>query len=254
MTGSGADGVLLIHGAHHGAWVWEGVGPLLDVPHLAVSLPGRDGAASPRASLGSPTLADLISSAVADLDRAGWDRAVIVGHSLGGAVAAGLATQSPHRVHHLFLIAAAVPDPGRCAVDSWPAGLRWLPRAALAVRPGGSRAPVTMSARRACKRLASDLAEAPARQLLDRLVPETPAFLISPMPGMPLPPGLPRSYLLARQDRMHKPRRQAATAARLGATVLEIDSGHDPMLSQPAAVAALINRAAAPREPAHDTR
>lgn len=252
MTRSGADGVLLIHGAHHGPWVWDDLSPLLEVPHLAVSLPGRGGAASPHRSLGSLTMADLISSVAADLDRAGWNRAVVVGHSLGGAVAAGLAARSARRVHHLLLIAAAVPEPGRCALDSWPAGLRWLPRAALALRPGGSRAPVIISARRARKGLASDLADAQARRLLDRLVPETPAFLISPMPETPLPPGLPRSYLLARQDRIHKPRRQAATAARLGASVIEIDSGHDPMLSQPAAVAALINRAAAP-EPAHDT-
>ena len=248
MTGPAADGVLLIHGAHHGAWVWDDLSPLLKVPSLAVSLPGRDGAASSHLSPGSITLDVLISSAAADLDRAGWERTVIVGHSLGGAVATGLAARTPQRSHHLVLIAAAVPDPGKCALDGWPAGLRWLPRAALAVRPGGSRAPITLSARRARKGLASDLDEAQARRLLDGLVPETPAFLTSPMPEAALPPGLPRSYLLARQDRMHKPRRQAAIAARLGATVIEIDSGHDPMLSQPAAVAGVINRAAASNE------
>lgn len=246
MTGPGADGVLLIHGAHHGAWAWDDLGPLLEVPYLAVSLPGRDGAARSSLPGGPLTLNGLIMSAAADLDRTGWDRAVIVGHSLGGAVAAGLAARSPERVHHLVLIAAAVPDPGRCALDSWPAGLRWLPRAALAARPGGSEAPITMSARRARTGLASDLDEAQARRLLDRLVPETPAFLTSPMPEAALPPRLPRSYVLARHDRIHKPRRQAATAARLGATVIEIESGHDPMLSQPATIASVINRAAGP--------
>lgn len=247
MTGPAADGALLIHGAHHGAWAWDDLAPLLQLPCLAVSLPGRDGTASSRQSLGSLTLDDLIASAAADLEGTGWDRAVIVGHSLGGAVAAGLAARQPQRAHHLVLIAAAVPDPGTCALDSWPAGLRWLPRAALSLRPGGSRAPLTMSARRARTGLASDLDEAQTRRLLDRLVPEAPGFLTSPIPGVALPPGLPCSYLIARQDHIHKPRRQAATAARLGAAIIRIDSGHDPMLSQPAAVAAVINQAAVPK-------
>jgi len=247
MTGPGADGVLLIHGAHHGAWVWDDLAPLLDLPHLAVSLPGRVSTATPPAPLRSLTLGDLITAAAADLGATGWDRAVIVGHSLGGAVAAGLAARAPQRAHHLILIAADVPDPGRCALDSWPAGLRWLPRAALALRRGGSQAPLTMPARRARRGLANDLDEAQARRLLSRLVPDTPGFLTSPMPGAAMPPGLPRSYLVTRRDRVHKPRRQAATAARLRAAIIEFDSGHDPMLSQPAAVAAVINQAARQR-------
>jgi len=247
MTGPEADGVLLIHGAHHGAWLWDDMAPLLELPYLAVSLPGRAGAASPPASLGSLTLGDLIASAAADLDSTGWDRAVIVGHSLGGAVAAGLAARAPERTHHLLLIAANVPDPGGCALDSWPHGLRWLPRAALALRPGGSRAPLTMSSRRARNGLANDLDEAQARWLLGRLVPDTPGFLTSAMPDTAIPSGLPRSYLVTRRDRIHKPRRQVAAAAHLGATIIEIDSGHDPMLAQPGALAAIINKIAASR-------
>jgi pimeloyl-ACP methyl ester carboxylesterase len=245
MTEHAADGILLIHGAHHGAWAWNDVLPLLDLPCLAVSLPGRDGAAPARRALGALTLDDLIGSAASDLEGAGWNRAVIVGHSLGGAVAAGLAARVPQRTHHLVLIAASVPAPGTCALDGWPAGLRWLPRAALALRPGGSGAPLIMSARRARGGLANDLDQAQTRRLLDLLVPEAPGFLTSPLPGLVLPPSLPRSYLVARRDRINKPRRQAATAVRLGATVIEVDSGHDPMLSQPAAVAAVINWAAA---------
>ncbi len=247
MTGPGADGVLLIHGAHHGAWVWDDMAPLLGLPYLAVSLPGRERAGSPSASPGPLTLGDLIASAAADLHSTRWDRAVIVGHSLGGAVAAGLAARAPGQVHHLFLIAANVPGPGECALDSWPHGLRWLPRTALAVRPGGSQAPLTMSSRRARNGLANDLDETQARRLLDRLVPDTPGFLTSAMPDTALPSGLPRSYLVTRRDRIHKPRRQVATAVHLGAAIIEIDSGHDPMLARPGAVAAIINKIAASR-------
>jgi pimeloyl-ACP methyl ester carboxylesterase len=243
------DGIVLIHGAHHGAWVWDDVVPLLSLPSLAVDLPGRGGQAGRPATAGILALDDLICSALAGLDRTGWQQAVVVGHSLGGAVAAGLTARAPQRVHHLVLIAASVPGPGRCALDGWPSGLRWLPRVALALRPGGSGAPLTLSAGRA-RRLASDLGDTQARRLLGRLVPDTPGFLTTPMPAAPLPAGLPRSYLLAGRDRIHAPRRQAATAARLGAAVIKVDSGHDPMLAQPAAVASIINQAAGVPGPA----
>lgn len=68
MTGPGADGVLLIHGAHHGAWVWDDMAPLLELPYLAVNLLGRGGPANRPAYLGSLTLGDLIASAAADVD------------------------------------------------------------------------------------------------------------------------------------------------------------------------------------------
>lgn len=246
MTGPGADGVVLIHGAHHGAWAWNDVVPLLDLPALAVSLPGREDASGPRVPLGPLTLDDLIVSAAAELDRTGWNRAVIVGHSLGGAVAAGLAARRPGRAYHLVLIAADVPGPGRCALDGWPAGLRWLPRAGLALRRGGRQAPLRISPGRASRGLASDLDEPQARRLIERLVPETPGFLTSPMPEAALRPELPRSYLVTRRDRICKPRRQIVMAARLGASIIDIDSGHDPMISQPAVVASVINLAGRP--------
>ena len=93
----------------------------------------------------------------------------------------------------------------------------------------------------------NDLDEAQARWLLGRLVAETPGFLTSAMPDLAIPAGLPRSYLVTRRDRIHKPRRQVATAVHLGAAITEIDSGHDPMLAQPAVLAGIINQIAASR-------
>jgi len=59
------DGIVLIHGAHHGAWVWDDVVPLLSLPSLAVDLPGRGGQAGRPATAGILGLDDLICSALA---------------------------------------------------------------------------------------------------------------------------------------------------------------------------------------------
>jgi pimeloyl-ACP methyl ester carboxylesterase len=63
---------------------------------------------------------DLAGNAAAArtvLDRAGVDRAIVVGHSLGSAVAAWLAWSSPERVGRLVLVAPAANVDSLSAVD-----------------------------------------------------------------------------------------------------------------------------------------
>ena len=125
-------------------------------PAAQPAVPGR-GPAGPRRPGGRPATAgilaldDLICSALAGLDRTGWQQAVVVGRSLGGAVAAGLAARAPQRVHHLVLIAASVPGPAAapwtaghpgcagCPAWAWPCGpAAAAPRSPS--RPGGPAA------------------------------------------------------------------------------------------------------------------
>ena len=57
--------------------------------------------------------------------------------------------------------------------------------------------------------------------------------------------GKPSWYLVATEDRMIPPPAQRAMATRAGATVVEAAGSHAIYVSQPAAVASLIERAAA---------
>jgi pimeloyl-ACP methyl ester carboxylesterase len=54
----------------------------------------------------------------------------------------------------------------------------------------------------------------------------------------------PRWYLIATDDRMIPPEAQRAMAQRAGATVVEVKASHAVYVSQPSAVAALIEQAA----------
>ncbi len=68
-------------------------------PQLAIDRPGWDGR-------GAPTdLAGNARAAVDVLDARGIDRATVVGHSLGGAIAVWLAAEYPDRVEALVLAA-----------------------------------------------------------------------------------------------------------------------------------------------------
>ncbi len=92
--------VLLLHGQPGSAGDWDAVVAALGRrSSVAFDRPGWDGARS------ATDLAGNAAAALAALDAHGLGRAVVVGHSFGGAVAAWLAAHSPDRVAGLVLVA-----------------------------------------------------------------------------------------------------------------------------------------------------
>lgn len=93
--------VLLLHGQPGSARDWDAVRGAIGnrARSLAVNRPGWDGETRPL------DLAGNAAAAVRTLDAVGAARATVVGHSLGGAVAAWLAAEHPHRVDALVLAA-----------------------------------------------------------------------------------------------------------------------------------------------------
>jgi pimeloyl-ACP methyl ester carboxylesterase len=107
--------VLLLHGQPGGAADWDRViaGVYGRADALAVDRPGWDGVTPPR------DLAGNADAALAALDRRGIERAVVVGHSLGAAVAAWMAATWPDRVTALVLAAPAANLAALSALDRW---------------------------------------------------------------------------------------------------------------------------------------
>jgi pimeloyl-ACP methyl ester carboxylesterase len=93
--------VLLLHGQPGSARDWDAVVAALPnrAKPLVISRPGWDGVTR------STTLEGNAEAALRALDLAGAERALVVGHSLGGAVAAWLAASRPGRVAGLVLVA-----------------------------------------------------------------------------------------------------------------------------------------------------
>lgn len=110
-----ASAVLLLHGQPGGGGDWDGVIARLDgrVCTLAADRPGWDGS-SPACDLDGNA-----RWALAQLDARGIDRAIVVGHSFGGAVAAWVAATRPQRVAALVLAAPAANLASLYALDRW---------------------------------------------------------------------------------------------------------------------------------------
>jgi pimeloyl-ACP methyl ester carboxylesterase len=143
MSNPPAELVLLLHGQPGGVRDWDRVAALVGdrAELLPIERPGwRPGT--------RPTdLAGNAATALAALDARGVDRAVIVGHSLGGAVAAWLASEHPERVSRLVLAAPAANCASLVPLDYWLAwpllgelvGATALAAAGLALQPASVR-------------------------------------------------------------------------------------------------------------------
>ncbi len=97
--------VVLLHGFASSSYSWAEVLPALAASHdvVALDLPGFGGS-DVRHDLSAATLARVVPGL---LDQLGLRRVSLVGHSLGGAIAAGLAVHAPERVGALVLVDAA---------------------------------------------------------------------------------------------------------------------------------------------------
>ena len=105
--------VLALHG-----WLDNAASFVPIAPHLpgldlvALDLPGH-GASAHRAPGHDYVFVDWIHDVLDALDALKWDRAVLLGHSMGGGVASLVAAGMPSRVERLALIEALGPIGGR---------------------------------------------------------------------------------------------------------------------------------------------
>lgn len=100
--------VLAIHGLTASSRAWLEVATRLPGPVIAPDLRGRGGSGELPGPYG---MAAHAADCVAALDALGVDRAAVVGHSMGGFVAAVLAHRHPGRVARLVLVDGGAPLP-----------------------------------------------------------------------------------------------------------------------------------------------
>ena len=104
--GDGADEAVLIHGfgGDLGTWLFNQEALAADRTVYAFDLPGHGGSSK---QVGAGTLDEFGKLLRGFLDRVGLEKAHLVGHSMGGALALEFALAYPERARSLCLIASA---------------------------------------------------------------------------------------------------------------------------------------------------
>ena len=232
---------VLVHGASHGAWCWEGVGARLrKAGHrvVTVDLPGH-GRRAAEARLAS---AEAYGRAVADaMAREGVSRGILVGHSMGGIVIPKAAEMARARVAHLVFLAAVVLPSGESLehVHLAPAS-RALMRGLAAARGNGT---FLYPAETAWARWMGDLPrhDPAVSRALALLTPQPLRPFVEPVDlSVFYRLSVPRTYVRCLGDVAVPPTRAAGYAAQLGVTPVDMKTAHNPMLSAPDALVRLL--------------
>ena len=113
--------LVLVHGAWHGGWCWKKLTPLLEKAGHEVFAPTLTGLGE-RSHLLSPTveLTTHINDILAVLQYEDLHDVVLVGHSYGGMVIAGVAEKARARLAQLVFLDAFLPEDGKAVKDYAP--------------------------------------------------------------------------------------------------------------------------------------
>ncbi|MBJ19681.1 MAG: alpha/beta hydrolase [bacterium] len=230
------DAFVLVHGGFHGAWCWDRLLPHLGKPALAVDLPGRGKHPAPMEEV---NIEACVRSVITDMDAAGLERVVLVGHSLGGATVPVVAAAAPDRVAHLVLISCIMAPDGGAVIDAFPDETRELMRRRLGE---STEAKSEMDETTHRELLGADMSEEEIRWVLQHVGPDSKHLFTDRASRAGLPQTLPRTYVrLRRDDAVPWELQEDMIALLPGLQIEEIDSGHNVMITQPRELARRLN-------------
>ena len=225
---------VFIHGAAHGAWCWAPVIEHLEAPAFCIDLPGRG---KRLADLASLEITDYATSAIADIEKLDLEEIVLVGHSMAGVTLPRVADRLHERIKQLVFVSCAVPPHGENMLqllDPIPSD----PAEIASLVETMAQMPEDMARYMFC----NDMNEAQAQFVIDNITPESPRLLLGPADLAGLRHAVPRSYLRLAQDQALPLSAQDKAIASLGdVDVIDLDTGHNIMVSNPRLLAGILN-------------
>ncbi len=226
--------VVFVHGAcvKDGAWWWHPTAELLaerGVVSEAPALPSCGETGAPVTAEG-PGLSEDVAAVRAVLTT-GDEPTVVVAHSYGGIVTAEAAAGVPS-VRHVLLVSSYLAEVG----ESLSSFGTEEPAPFLAIDPEGGT--FTVRHQDLAETFLHDCGPEIQQQALDRTALQSLAVIQAPVRSAAWQ-DVPSTYLVCGEDRGTPTERQREFARRAG-SVVELDAGHHPFLSRPAAVCDLM--------------
>lgn len=229
---------VLVHGAWHGGWCWRDVlRPLAAAGHRVVA-PTLTGVGE-RAHLMSPAI--TLETHIADVRNAiemeEMDDVVLAVHSYAGMIGTAIADRMPGRLRHLVYVDAVVPKPGESWSSTHASATREARLAAAQASPDYSF-PVPDGA-------AFGLAGAQLEWAMRRQTPHPGHTYLAPLDfDVKRVAGVARTFVSCTQPALATidPIRLRVADARFwdgawqgggGGRVIELKTGHDPMITKP---------------------
>jgi pimeloyl-ACP methyl ester carboxylesterase len=225
-------GFVFLHGAGLGAWIWDDLTQKLEYPFLAIDLPGR-GKHINVATKGL-SLDNYVESTLSDIDQFSPDKLIIVAHSISGIIGLEIANARQQRVCGFIAISAFIPIANNSFVSSLPFFTGVFLGLMLAL--AGTRPPVSAIRGGLC----NDLNEKQSLEVINHFVPESKELYTDKLKAENVPVN--SMYVHLKKDKTLSEVMQKRMIANLHTKqIVEIDSGHLPMLGKPDALAQVLN-------------
>jgi pimeloyl-ACP methyl ester carboxylesterase len=225
--------LVLVHGGGLAADSWELTVDEIhrqepDLTVVPLDMPGRR---NKPGDLRRLTIAGYVDSLVGDIESAGMEDIVIVGHSMGGMMLPGVVTKlRAARVHEMIFAAAFLPPEGASIVDS----SSWLIERIARHR---ARNEVPSETPRLFARFTyfNGVPLRRRRFMAGKLYAESPRILTENVSWRGMPNNIPRTWLLTLRDRALAPKMQRKYMEAIGGvqTIIEFDTCHCLMVSEP---------------------
>ncbi|MCP5144129.1 MAG: alpha/beta hydrolase [Gammaproteobacteria bacterium] len=230
MEGYMAD-ILIVHGAWSAGWAWKKMRPLIAGAGHRLWTPTMTGLGE-RQHLAHPDI-DLnthIKDITTLLTMEDLRDVVLVGHSYGGIVATGVADRARERIAQLIYLDAYVPADGQSALD--------LASPATAARHQAVATKEGDGWRVTPNPLPDDTSEDDAQWAAPRRVAQPLKTLSTPLQLIAGPLTVKRSYILCTRNPAFSSFGAAARTA--GWTYRELDASHNPHITMPQTLAAML--------------
>ena len=226
---------LLIHGALRGAWLWERIIPLIQkrggAKAIAIDLPGHGKRAAGRAGV---DMSAYINDVISYIKEKDISDIVLVGHSMSGIIISRVVEEVPERIRHLVYLAAVVPRDGDALVS-----LLTKERQDTLHKLEGKTKEIYGPIEALRPLYFTDLPDGDEKDsFLKQLTPQPLAVFFEKIPLKRFYSlKMPKTYILGLRDKSLPPELTRGFAERLGVKPVEIDAGHDMMISRPEEVA-----------------
>ncbi len=159
---------------------------------------------------------------------------------MGGLTIAEVARRIPGRVTHLAFVSCIVPPEGGDVIDTLPGEVRDMTRTAVEAAKAGGDNPMGGLDEDSIRRMfCNDMDEVQTRYVLDHTGVEAAGAFSDRVTRVGVPADLPTTYVRLLRDQALAPDDQDAQIANLRASpgldvqVVELDTGHDVMISAP---------------------
>jgi len=231
--------LVVAHGAWSAGWAWKKMRSLLRERGHELYTPTYTGLGE-RAHLASPEvgLDTHIRDVCGVLTMENLREVVLIGHSYGGMVATGVADREAERIKQLVYLDAFVPRDGQSVGDLQPPGVRDAMRAAAERDGDGWLVPPNPPP--------PDTSAADLAWMAPRRLPQPLKALDEPIRLTGAVDRLPRTYIYCTRPGPGDGFRQFAQRARTeaGWQYREIDASHNPHITAPDALAAMLDEIA----------